>query len=195
MLHTGENASRMVRCTMQPVRKRFTREAFATNLPILDITSKPSCASLVQAAAAHQTRGHKRPTVVSEFSHVVDLELPSLPQVNAKQRLRHAVRHVPAGSKLLMYSLKGVEGNRSFCCKFGCYKSKAQFVADAVVASHPFFDSLPLPDSSKRALFTLLVKGPAWVASFRAKTMSKWTEWALRARWEQECLWHFCNRT
>ena len=148
------------------------------HVPILDITSKPSCASLVQAAAAHQTRGHTRPTVVSEFSHVVDLELPSLPQVNAKQRLRHAVRHVPAGSKLLMYSLKGVEGNRSFCCKFGCYRSKAQFVADALVASHPFFDSLPLPDSSKKALFTLLVKGPAWVASFRAKTMSKWTEWA-----------------
>ncbi|CAE7779729.1 unnamed protein product, partial [Symbiodinium necroappetens] len=56
--------------------------------------------------------------------------------------------------------------------------SAEKFLRESVSAPHPFFDVLPLSDSSKKVLFEMLTKGPAWVASFRAETLKRWTKMA-----------------
>ena len=148
------------------------------HIPLLELQTAPSQAHLFAAAAGRQARGHRRPLVLSEFQSVFTQDCPQLPPVDIKRRVLPNDLGLQPGIKLLSYSLKGAGDDKSFECRFGVYRSKEAFLQDALRAPHPFFDVLPLSDSSKRVLFNLLTKGPAWVADFRARTLKRWSSWA-----------------
>ena len=148
------------------------------SIPLLDLHAAPSQAHLFAAAAGRQARGHRRPVVLPEFKSVFTQSCPQLPPVDIKRRVLPNDLGLPPGLKLLSYSLKGVGEDKTFECRFGAYRSKEEFLRDALGAPHPFFDVLPLADSSKRVLFDMLTKGPAWVADFRAQTIKRWSSWA-----------------
>ena len=147
-------------------------------IPLVDLATAPSQAHLFAAAAGRQARGHRRPTVLSEFASVFSRECSQLPPVDLKRRVLANELGLQPGMKLLSYSLKGDAADKSFLCTFGVYRSKERFLQESLSAPHPFFDVLPLSDSSKKVLFEMLTKGPAWVASFRAETLKRWTKMA-----------------
>ena len=148
------------------------------HLSLLDLATAPSQSHLFAAAAGRQARGHRRPAVLSEFDSVFSRECSQLPPVDLKRRVLANELGLQPGMKLLSYSLKGDGVAKSFVCTFGVYRSKEKFLQESVSAPHPFFDVLPLSDSSKKVLFEMLTKGPAWVASFRAETLKRWTRMA-----------------
>ena len=146
---------------------------------LLDLATAPSQSHLFAAAAGRQARGHRRPVVLSEFESVFSHECSQLPPVDLKRCVLANELGLQPGMKLLSYSLKGdVAADKSFLCTFGVYRSKEKFLQESMSAPHPFFDVLPLSDSSKRVLFKMLTKGPAWVAGFRAQTLKRWTRMA-----------------
>ena len=146
---------------------------------LLDLATAPSQSHLFAAAAGRQARGHRRPVVLSEFESVFSHECSQLPPVDLKRRVLANELGLQPGIKLLSYSLKGDgAADKSFLCTFGVYRSKETFLQESMSAPHPFFDVLPLSDSSKKILFEMLTKGPAWVAGFRAETLKRWTRMA-----------------
>ena len=146
---------------------------------LLDLATAPSQSHLFAAAAGRQARGHRRPVVLSEFESVFSHECSQLPPVDLKRRVLANELGLQPGMKLLSYSLKGdVAADKSFLCTFGVYRSKEKFLQESMSAPHPFFDVLPLSDSSKKVLFEMLTKGPAWDAGFRAETLKRWTRMA-----------------
>ena len=148
-------------------------------IPLVDLATAPSQSHLFAAAAGRQARGHRRPVVLSEFESVFSHECSQLPPVDLKRRVLANELGLQPGMKLLSYSLKGdAAADKSFLCTFGVYRSKEKFLQESVSAPHPFFDVLPLSDSSKKVLFEMLTKGPAWVAGFRAETLKRWTRMA-----------------
>ena len=128
-------------------------------IPLLELQTAPSQAHLFAAAAGRQARGHRRPLVLPEFQSVFTQDCPQLPPVDIKRRVLPNDLGLQPGIKLLSYSLKGVGDDKSFECRFGVYRSKEVFLQDALRAPHPFFDVLPLSDSSKRVTLQLADQG------------------------------------
>ena len=92
---------------------------------------------------------------------------------------------VPAGSKLLSFVLEGDCNVNSFKCQFGVYRSKHEFLSEAMRLAHPFDASLPLPDALKRALHSTLRNGPAWVVAWREQVLRQWSAWASELELEE----------
>ena len=141
-----------------------------------------SPAVALAASAGRMPRGRKVPPLVPEYKHIATMPLNELPQVDHKRCLLAALPGVPAGSKLLSHSpCNGGESHASsnvVQCTFGIFFTQQEFLARATKCLHPADSLCAIDDDAKRVMFDTLTKGPAWVASHRAQTLKRWSEWA-----------------
>ena len=85
----------------------------------------------------------------------------------------------------MSFVLEGDCNVNSFKCQFGVYRSKHEFLSEAMRLAHPFDASLPLPDALKRALHSTLCNGPAWVVAWREQVLRQWSAWASELELEE----------
>ena len=148
----------------------------ALHLPVGALQSPPK-STVATAAGAKLPRGRKVPALVFEFAFVKTVQLDALPPVDTKRCLMQQVGAIPPGSKFLSHALVkvGNDDGTKFSCSFGVYRSKVDFLAEAVQLIHPFDNLCPLKDECIRMVFTLVTKGPLWVVNRRIELLKSWT--------------------
>ena len=125
-----------------------------------------------------QKRGRRVPQLISEFLWTKSILVNSIPSLDCKKCLRHALGDIPAGCKLLRTEAnKGNAGDLTLCV-FGCYRSMQQFVDVSKQLWHPYDELKNLPDPLVRTLFWYLPQCP-----FRHHQTKNWLRDQVEKRW------------
>ena len=129
-----------------------------------------------------QKRGRRVPQLISEFLWTKSILVNSMPSLDSKKCLRHALGEIPAGCKLLRTEAnKGNAGNLTLCV-FGCYRSMQQFVDVSKQLWHPYDELKNLPDPLVRTLFWYLHSAPSDITKQRIACVTRWRSVGAKLR-------------
>ena len=129
-----------------------------------------------------QKRGRRVPQLISEFLRTKSILVNSIPSLDCKKCLRHALGDIPAGCKLLRTEAnKGNAGDLTLCV-FGCYRSMQQFVDVSKQLWHPYDELKNLPDPLVRTLFWYLHSAPSDITKQRIGCVTRWRSVGAKLR-------------
>ena len=181
----------------------------AGSLHILPSACDVTTAS-ARTAAQTQPKVSKALVIIEEYHYQVTIPLPSasLPPVNEKNCLLHALGPAPPGSRVLRVNFEGgvlfpkrprpgfdflsqvaqSTSGKVVSLTCGVYRNPMQFARQAIILQHPFDMCRALPDPALGVLARTLIDGPVSVVKSRLKTILTWKQWKRELEGQEAAL-------